>query len=147
MVKVNDRMSKSIIVGWILTVLLSLILIVLSASGKFRDFPGKAEQFAKLGWTEDVMYKVAVVEIAITVLFLIPRTAFLGAVLLTAYLGGATSAHVRIGDNFVFPIVIGVLVWVALGLRDPRIFTMALGGGGDSPATKTYALTPKSRAR
>ncbi len=63
----------------------------------------------------------------ITLLFLIPRTAFIGAVLLTAYLGGATVVHVRIGEPFFFPVIIGVLVWVALGLRQPQVFRVAFG--------------------
>jgi hypothetical protein len=72
-----------------------------------------------------LILKIGVVEVALAILFLIPRTAFLGTVLLTAYLGGAVATHVRIGDAFYFPIVIGILAWIALGLRDPRVFANA----------------------
>lgn len=121
----NSKKLK--IVGWVLSALLGLMLIVLSASGKFTQWEGKAEMFGKLGWTEDLMFNVGIVEVAITVLFLIPRTAFVGAILITAYLGGATAAHVRIGDAFVFPIILGVILWIALGLRVPEVFKLAMG--------------------
>lgn len=54
-------------------------------------------------------------------LYAVPRTAVLGAVLVTAYLGGAVATHVRAGEPFSIPIVIGVLVWAGLYLRDARI--------------------------
>jgi hypothetical protein len=55
------------------------------------------------------------------VVYVIPRTSILGAILLTGYLGGATATHVRIGDVFVWPVIGGVLVWGGLYLRDARI--------------------------
>ncbi|MCA9166167.1 MAG: DoxX family protein, partial [Planctomycetales bacterium] len=82
----------------------------------------KDEMFAKMGWTADQMFKVGVVEVAVAVLFLIPQTAFVGAILLTGYLGGAVAAHVRINEPFFFPLIMGVIAWVALGLRDGRVF-------------------------
>ncbi len=119
------KRSKAKIVGWVLSILLVALLSLASAGGKFFDFPDKEAMFAKLGWTTDLMFKIGFVEVAIALLFLIPRTAFLAAILLTAYLGGATATHVRVGDPFFMPIIIGVLVWVALGLRDPRVFQIA----------------------
>ncbi len=114
--------SKLTIAGWVLSALVAAFLGLASAYGKFFDFPNKAEMFSKMGWATDSMFYVGIVEVLIAVLFLIPRTAFIAAILLTAYLGGATAAHVRVNEPFFFPIIIGVLVWVALGLRDPRIF-------------------------
>ena len=67
------------------------------------------------------------IEVAVTLLFLIPRTSFLGAILVTGYLGGAVWTHLRVGDPWYFPIIIGVVMWVALGLRKPEIFKLALG--------------------
>lgn len=113
------------ILGWVLSALLALFLIFASAAGKFTDWEGKADMFAKMGWTEDIMFRIGLVEVAVAILFLIPRTSFIGAILLTAYLGGAVATHVRVLDPFFIPIVIGVLVWVALGLRDPRVFSLA----------------------
>ena len=121
-------MSKQKIAGWLLSGLLGVFLIVLSASGKFTQWEGKAEMFAKLGWSESVMVTIGIVEVAITVLFLIPRTSFIGAILVTGYLGGAIATHVRIGDPYYMPLIMGVIVWVALGLRDARVFGLAFSG-------------------
>jgi hypothetical protein len=118
-------MKAKKIVGWVLSVLIAAMLVAVSAPGKFMDFEGKEEMFAKLGWGVDVMKTIGVIEIAVAILYLIPRTAFVGAVLVTAYLGGAIATHVRVNDHFIMPVIMGVLVWVALGLRDSRIFTTA----------------------
>ncbi|MBL9163416.1 MAG: DoxX family protein [Planctomycetaceae bacterium] len=118
-------MNVKKIIGWILSVLIAAMLMFLSAPGKFMDFDGKEEMFAKLGWGVEVMKTIGVIEIAVAILYLIPRTAFIGAVLITAYLGGAIATHVRINDQFIMPVIIGVLAWVALGLRDGRVFTTA----------------------
>ena len=117
------------IAGWTLSGLLAALLILGSASGKFTEWEGKDEMFGRLGWTSEVMFNVGFVEVAAAVLFLIPRTAFLGAILLSGYLGGATAAHIRVGDVFVMPVIVGIVVWIALGLRDARIFSLAFGGG------------------
>lgn len=123
-------MSKSKIAGWVLSSLLALMLIGASATSKFIEWEGKAKEFEKSGFTVELMNKIGVVEVVITILFLIPQTSFIGAILLTGYLGGATVTHVRLGDSFVVPVVIGVLVWIALGLRQPGIFCLARGGTG-----------------
>ena len=81
--------------------------------------------FGKLGWTEDVMFTIGVVEVVIAVLFLTPRTAFVAAILLSAYLGGAVATHVRVADPYFVPIIIGVVAWISIGLRDPRVFNLA----------------------
>ena len=67
------------------------------------------------------MTGLGILELACMIIFLIPRTAVLGAILLTAYLGGATATHVRIGDPFIFPVVTGMFIWLAMFLRDARI--------------------------
>lgn len=64
---------------------------------------------------------LGILEIVCTVTYAVPRTAMLGAILLTGYLGGATATHVRIGDSFISPVILGVLVWGGLFLRDPRL--------------------------
>lgn len=125
-------MSKSKIAGWVLSILLALFLIAGSASGKFTEWEGKAQMFEKMGFTTEVMFKIGVLEVIITILFVIPQTAFIGAILLTGYLGGATVTHVRIGDPFIAPVIMGVIMWVALGLRQPCIFKLACGCCGPS---------------
>src|SRR5262245_32150743 len=113
------------ITGWVLSVLIAAFLILASGIPKFINWEGKAEMMEKMGWNTDVMLKIGVVEVTLAILFLIPRTAFVAAVLLTGYLGGAVATHVRVGEPFFFPFIIGILVWIALGLRDPRVFGTA----------------------
>ena len=121
-------MTKLQIAGWILSGVLSAFLIFGSAAGKFTDWEGKAEMLEQLGFSSDVMWNIGVVEVICAVLFLIPKTSFVGAILLTGYLGGATATHVRIGDPFMAPVITGIVVWGALGLRQADIFRLALGG-------------------
>ena len=120
-------MPKSKLAGWVLSALIALMLIGPSAGGKLMDYEGKEKMFAEMGWQTGTMVYVGIVEIAIAVIFLIPRTGFIGAILVTAYLGGATATHVRVSQPFVFPIILGVLVWIAYGLRNPVIFALGLG--------------------
>ncbi|MFG0287428.1 MAG: DoxX family protein [Rhodopirellula sp. JB044] len=136
------KKSKTRIAGWIISGLIFAMLCFGSASGKFTEWEGKAEMFGHLGWESDVMFKIGIVEVAIAVLFLIPRTAFVGAILLSAYLGGATASHVRVGEPFFVPVMLGVIAWVALGLRDPRIFHIAFG----TPPATTDANSDSTNA-
>ena len=64
---------------------------------------------------------LGVLELACTALYVIPRTSVLGAILLTGYLGGATVTHLRIGEPFWGPPLVGVFLWGGLYLRDPRL--------------------------
>jgi hypothetical protein len=123
----NMYTKKTRITGWVLSFLIAAFLIFASAVPKFIDWEGKAKMFSDLGYSIETMMKIGVVEIAVALLFVIPRTSFLGAVLLTAYLGGATATHVRVGDQFFFPIIIGIVAWIALGLRRPEVFSLAFG--------------------
>ena len=123
-------------VGWGLSFLVSAFLIFGSASGKFVEWEGKEEMFNHLGYTSELLMKIGVVEIAVAILFVIPRTGFLGAVLLTAYLGGATATHVRVGDPFFFPIILGIVAWIAFALRRPEVWSLVTGS---SPAPAAEA--------
>ena len=115
------------ITGWVVSVLVSLFLMGPSAVGKFVEWEGKAEMFEKMGVTSELVFKIGVLEIALALLFLIPRTSFLAAILLTGYLGGAVMTHLRIGEPLYFPIILGVVMWIGLGLRRPEIFALAVG--------------------
>jgi hypothetical protein len=79
------------------------------------------EGFSHLGWPENLALALGVVELGATVVYLNPRTAVLGAILLTGYFGGAIATHVRIGESFVPAFIFGILVWLGLYLRDRRI--------------------------
>ena len=79
------------------------------------------EGFTHLGIPDRLALGLGVLELACTVIYLIPRTAVLGAILLTGYLGGAILTHLRVGDPVIMPAVLGVLVWGGLFLREPRL--------------------------
>jgi hypothetical protein len=85
------------------------------------------ETTVKLGYSEGVILPLGIVLLACTILYLIPRTAILGAILLTGYLGGAVATHVRVGEGafpVLFPVIMGVLLWGGLWLRDDRLRTL-----------------------
>jgi hypothetical protein len=111
---------------WIGRVLSALPVLVLlaSAAAKLVRPPGFDEGLAHLGWTINLALGLAILEITCTVIYIIPRTAVLGAILLTAYLGGATATHVRVGDPYFLQPLLGVLVWAGLYLRDPRLHAL-----------------------
>ena len=82
------------------------------------------EATVQLGYRESVIVGLGVVLIACTILYLIPRTAVLGAILLTGYLGGAVATHVRVGGplfSIIFPVILGAMLWGGLYLRDERV--------------------------
>lgn len=106
--------------GYVISILPVLVL-VMSASMKIIRPPGFADGLAHLGWTEGQMLGLAIVEVLCTVLYLIPRTSVIGAILLTAYMGGAVATHFRVDDPFYIQVLLGVFVWMGLFLRDGRI--------------------------
>jgi len=66
--------------------------------------------FAHFGYPESLALSIGILELACTVVYVIPRTSVLGAILMTGYLGGATATNVRVGDSFFVPVGLGVLV-------------------------------------
>jgi hypothetical protein len=113
--------SKKLV--WTGRVMTGLIAAFLLLDGAIKLVPIEAvvEACRHLGYPAELARGLGVLLVASTVLHLIPRTQVLGALLLTAYLGGATATHVRIGDPFWFPVVLGVVLWAALYLRSPRL--------------------------
>ncbi|MEW6682443.1 MAG: DoxX family protein [Nitrospirota bacterium] len=100
---------------------LPVLLLLFSGVMKLLKPAPVVEGFAHLGYPASVALGIGIAELACVVLYVIPRTAVLGAILLTGYLGGATASHVRVGEPFVMAIVMGVLVWGGLYLRDERL--------------------------
>jgi hypothetical protein len=107
--------------GWIISAIpillmgvLGIVMIVF-----FRKMVDEGN--AKYGYAPSVTMPLMIVEIACVILYAIPATSVLGAVLLTGYLGGAVATHVRAGEPFYLPVSVGVLVWLGLVLRDPRL--------------------------
>jgi len=103
---------------------LPVVGLGMSAYMKFSGSPEFLEELKKLDISLATMRGIGIVEVVCTVLYAIPQTAVLGAVLLTGYLGGAIATHVRINDDFTAPLVIGVLLWVGLLLRERRLWSL-----------------------
>lgn len=108
-------------IGWIISILPAFAL-AMSASMKLAKVPAVVEGFKKFGYPSHIILTLGIVELSCAILFLIPRTAVLGAILVTGYFGGAIATHVRVGEvQFVTPLILGVLAWLGLFLRDHRV--------------------------
>jgi hypothetical protein len=77
--------------------------------------------FDKLGLPINISVGLGVLELVLVALYVVPRTAILGAVLLTGFLGGAVAIHLRVGEPLYFPLIVGALLWGALYCRDERL--------------------------
>jgi hypothetical protein len=108
---------------WAGRIISGLVVLSLLFSGVLKLLKPTAvvKEFTRLGYSDTIILGIGLLELACTILYVIPRTSVLGAVLLTGYLGGATATHVRIGDPFISPVIMGVLVWGGLYLRDHRL--------------------------
>ena len=100
---------------------LPVLLLLFSAVMKLMKPAPVLQEFARLGYPESVVVGIGILELFCTLVYAIPRSSILGAILLTGYLGGATATHVRIGDPFYMPIIMGVVIWAGLFLRDDRL--------------------------
>lgn len=122
-VQVGSVPAKGVWAGRIVSWLPGLFLLLDGVAKLFKPRP-VIEGTIKLGYSESVIIPIGIVLIVCTVLYLIPRTAVLGAILLTGYLGGAVATHVRAADGIfpvVFAVTFGVLLWLGLYLRDARL--------------------------
>ena len=108
---------------WIGRTLSGLVaaFLALDAAMKLVLVTPVVEATERLGYPMATARPLGLVLLASTILSLVPRTQVIGALLVTAYLGGATATHVRVGDPFWFPIAMGVLLWAGLVLRTPRL--------------------------
>ena len=115
------RNSKGMLwTGRIVTVLCVLFLIVDGGMKAVKAIPSM-EGSVQLEWPEELVQGAGIVLLVCTALYLIPRTAILGAILLTGYLGGATAIMVRTGTPYLFPIIFGVFVWTGIFLRNEKL--------------------------
>ena len=103
---------------------LPVLGFLFSASMKFSHSPEMAKGFEHLQVPLSFAAGLGVLEISCTVIYAIPRTAVLGAILLTGYLGGAIQTHLRVGDPYWAQTLMGVVIWGGLYLRDPRLGTL-----------------------
>src|SRR5579884_908275 len=114
----TERASRKWIWTGVILSAIPIVLLIFSAVMKLLKPPPVLQGFARFGYPESLVVTLGIVELACAVLYAIPRTAVLGAILSTAYLGGAVATNVRIGDpTWPMPAVLGVLLWVGLYLR------------------------------
>jgi hypothetical protein len=123
--------------GRVLTALPTMFL-AFDATIKLVGEPHAVEATARLEVPGHLLGTIGALELACLALYVIPRTAFLGALLLTGFLGGAVAAHVRLGDplatHSLFPVYVAALCWAGLALRDSRVLALFLGRGGAAGA-------------
>jgi DoxX-like family len=101
---------------------LPALLLLFSGTMKLLKVPAVIEGMAHYGYPVHLIVYIGMLEVGCTIVYLIPRTAILGAILMTGYLGGATATNVRVGDpSFIGPVLAGVFVWASLYLRDARL--------------------------
>jgi hypothetical protein len=106
--------------GYVMSAL-PVLMLLFSGILKLVKPASVAEGFTHLGYDDNLALGLGLAELLSTLLYVIPRTTVLGAILLTGYLGGATATHLRIGEPFHMAVLLGVLLWGGLYLRDERL--------------------------
>ena len=113
------------IAGWILSGLIGLFMLAASVAPKLLHLDVALEPMEVVGWPEKYLLLIGLIELACVVLFLVPRTALLGAVLFTGLLGASLAANLRVDNplfsHTLFSIYLGIAVWAALWLREARV--------------------------
>src|ERR1700730_12496623 len=100
-----------------------VFIVLMSATWKLSRNQWYVAEFARIGWPESALTLLAFLQLGCIVLYIIPRTAVLGAILLTGYLGGAIATYVRIGEPYpvLVPLSTSVIAWAGIYLRDERL--------------------------
>lgn len=107
--------------SWIVSGLL-IAFLVTDAVPKILKASFSVEGTVDLGYPESTVVPIGIALLVSTILYAIPRTAVIGAILLTGYLGGAIATQVRLEDAwFLFPAALAVLTWVGLAMRNPKV--------------------------
>ncbi len=124
-------------VGRVLTGL-AVLFLLFDAVTKIARVPQSVAGTIALGFPASSVVPIGVVLLACTVLYVVPRTTVLGAILLTGYLGGAVAANVRVGaplpSHVLFPVYVGAIVWAGLVLRSARVRALLLASSAGSSA-------------
>jgi len=106
--------------GWVISIL-PCLLFVFSAILKLQGGPELDKGFGHLGLPVSMRIPLAILELTCVVVYLIPATSVLGAILTTGFIGGAIVTHWRSGDAFYVHIVMGIMIWLGLYLREPHL--------------------------
>lgn len=125
--EVQQNPRGMVIAGWVLSAIPALMLL----SGTYFALSGApmvAEGMKHNGFPVSLVKTIGLIELACAVLYLIPQTAFYGALLITAYMGGAVATHLRIGESqWIVGVIFAVIAWVALAMRDARLRAFLTG--------------------
>jgi hypothetical protein len=114
------RAGKLVWTGRVISGLVAL-LFLMSAIMKLRGGPEVVQGMEHLGLPESMIFPLGILELACAIIYLVPATSVLGAILLTGYIGGAICTHWRVGDSFIVVIVLGLLVWLGIYLQERRL--------------------------
>lgn len=119
------KASPMVWTGRVLTGLFALFMLGASIAPKLLGMPVAAETMVALGWKADYVLMIGLMELAFLALYLVPRTSFLGAVLMMGLLGGAMATQVRVENPLLshelFSLYLGLFMWGGLWLRDPAL--------------------------
>ena len=117
-------------VGRIVSILTAFVMIADGITGLFRP-DLLVSVMAGDGWPPETVMPIAVAALTGGLLYALPRTAFLGAILITGFSGGALAVHLRVTMDFIWPEMVNILIaaaaWTGLSLRDPRLRALLLG--------------------
>lgn len=118
----STQVSKgTLVTGWVLSAI-PILMMLFAGSTKLLKPVAVVEGFAKSGYPESLIVTIGLLELACTIIYAIPRTAVLGAILMTGLLGGAVDANVRLlSPVFIVPVILGIFVWGGLFFRDGRL--------------------------
>ena len=104
---------------------IGVLFLLVDATFKLFVSPEAVASTEALGWKGELLPTIAVIQFVCLALYLVPRTAVLGAILWTGYLGGAVATHVRVDNplfsHMLFPVYVALLLWIGLALRDARL--------------------------
>ena len=135
LVLVKESLMESISVGqlWAGRILsgIAVAFLFVDAIGKLLKVAPVVEGTVRLGYAESVVFLLGVLLLVGVVLYAIPRTSVLGAIYLTAFLGGAVATHLRVGSplatHVLFGVYVATFVWGGLALRNPRLWAILTG--------------------
>jgi len=113
--------KKTVWAGYVISAI-PVLMLLFSGSVKLLRLPSVVQGFGVYGYSASLITVIGILEVGCTFVYLIPRTAVLGAILMTGFLGGAIVSNVRLNNSlFSIPLILGVMVWGGLYLREPRL--------------------------
>ncbi|MGH9869583.1 MAG: DoxX family protein [Candidatus Polarisedimenticolia bacterium] len=114
------RSRRTVWIGRVITGIASLAFLA-AAAGKFVGGPQLEEGMTHLGFPMSMVIPLAILEVSCAVIYLIPATSVVGAILLTGFMGGAICTHWRVGESIIAQTTLILLVWLGLYLREIRL--------------------------